>query len=329
MSISVIVPCFNEAKNIKKNFFKIFNFLKKNFKVFEIILVNDGSTDNTLNVLKKIHKKLNSKVKICTYKNNIGRGRAIKLGIKAAKNKILVVLDADLSYNPSVIKKLYDPIHRENYDISIASAYHKEGTVNNVPFSKLIKSKLINFFFKIISPIKLSTYTCCVRGYKKTVAENLNLIEDDKEIHLEVLLKSIYKNYSLIEVPADLNWSSIKKIEREARDFSKKINSLKPKRNILLNHLIYSFFINPIFFFKIFFYPLIIIVLYSIVSISLTMSNLLINYGFVESLSLTFKNASLTFFILGFAVILLCIVLLFLGIISLQRHLDKEIFLKK
>ena len=105
MLISIIIPIYNEEKIIKKLLIKV-NSVKKIKK--EIILINDGSTDNTLKILKRDCKKLYTK--IISYKKNMGKGYACRMGINKCSGDIIIIQDGDLEYNPRDYHKLINPI---------------------------------------------------------------------------------------------------------------------------------------------------------------------------------------------------------------------------
>jgi len=107
IGISVIVPCYNEGRQLVGTIYGILNFLKKHFKNYELIMVNDGSTDDTKNILTRIMRyDYNRKhLKIVNYSKNKGKGYAIRRGLGLAKNGLAVLLDCDLSIRPVNILK--------------------------------------------------------------------------------------------------------------------------------------------------------------------------------------------------------------------------------
>lgn len=119
-SISVIVPCFNEGKTILNNLKKISEFLEYNFDNFEIIAVNDGSYDDTLSELKEASKLL--ELKIVNNLNNCGKGAAVKNGMLASSNEIVMFMDADLAIPIEELPKFIDTIGNGT-DIAIASRF--------------------------------------------------------------------------------------------------------------------------------------------------------------------------------------------------------------
>ena len=118
MNISVIIPCKNESEVVENNLIKINHFFTKNKKIseFEIIIIDDGSTDNTYEIIKKLKDKLN--LKIIKNPKNFGKGYSVKKGVESAKYKWLIFFDADLS---TPIKEINKFLSEQKYDIVIGS----------------------------------------------------------------------------------------------------------------------------------------------------------------------------------------------------------------
>lgn len=119
-SVSVVIPCFNEGRRIYENVRKIRNYLENNFENFEIIVVDDGSLDNTSEELKRLERDFS--VKIVEHKKNRGKGKTVKDGFLASKNEIVMFLNADLAIPIEELKKFLAEIEK-GYDIVIASRF--------------------------------------------------------------------------------------------------------------------------------------------------------------------------------------------------------------
>ena len=159
MKVLCIIPCFNEAHRIENLIVKINNFKKINKKI-DFLFINDGSTDNTQNLIKK------NKFKIINLKMNRGIGRALIHGyIYAKKNKysILVHLAGNGKMNPNQITKVIDPILKNKADFVSGSRFIDRGGVKNTPFYRIfliyIFSKFVTFIFKR----KISDASCGFR----------------------------------------------------------------------------------------------------------------------------------------------------------------------
>ena len=144
MLLSVIIPVFNEAKTLKE----IINRVEAVDIYKEIIAVNDGSSDDSLGILKQLAET--GRIILVNHEKNMGKGAAIKSGLKVVKGDFIIIQDADLEYFPEDYHKLFEPIFNKKADIVFGS--RNLGT-NNVPFNKfyfyggLIDSKIFNFLF--------------------------------------------------------------------------------------------------------------------------------------------------------------------------------------
>jgi dolichol-phosphate mannosyltransferase len=204
MDLSIIIPMFNEAENAEATLKQVEESLASFSGDYEIIPVNDGSVDNTLEILKRLESE-DKKIKIVSYSKNIGRGRALREGFKGAKGEIVVSIDADLSYDPHYILDFIETLKKEpDIDLVLASPYMPGGGVQNVPFLRLWISKLGNKILRLVMPNRIYTSTGIFRAYRKRVIESLELESDGKEIHLEILSKAIALGYRVKEMPAVL-----------------------------------------------------------------------------------------------------------------------------
>lgn len=241
--LSIVIPAFNESKIIEKNIIEVAKWIKDHKKLtFEIIVVDDGSTDNTRQVLNKAKSKMKY-LKVFHHYTNIGRGKAIRTGIDNAFGKYIICLDADLSYSPSHISSLLQPLVNNTADITLASAHHPKGKVINVPFVRKMLSKFGNKLLATGFDTKIFTSTCSVRGFKKEVIENLELMSNDKDLHLEVIQKAQLLGYRIKEIPSTLNWRN----KRRREPINSKFSDLKTlkKKNTILSHLVFNYVSNP------------------------------------------------------------------------------------
>jgi len=243
IELSIIVPGFNEGSIIRDNLIKIMSFLDKmNNSNWELIFINDGSTDDTLNSISDLEKTEN-RFRIISYKINMGRGYALRRGFSAAKGKYILSTESDMNYGLQIIKELYEGIKSSNTDIIVASPYMKNGRLENVPFLRAMLSRYGNKVLSYSLGGMIKTVSGMVRIYKGDCINSIPLVSNDKEIHIEIISKAIILGYKVNEIPAILSWPSKKEIMR-----SKRKSSFKPKKYIV-SHLIFSFFEKPFFIF--------------------------------------------------------------------------------
>jgi len=236
MDLSIVIPMFNEAENAESTLIRVEEALASFNGTYEIIAVNDGSIDNTLQILNKLAEQ-DGKLKIVTYSKNIGRGMALRKGFQESKGEMVISTDADLSYDPRYILDLVGALKSgQDIDFVLASPYMPGGGVRNVPWHRLWISKLGNKILRFAMPNRIYTSTGIFRAYRKKVLESLELESDGKEIHLEILSKAIALGFRVKEFPAVLT--------------SRKKGRSKFKfRKTAISHLIFSVFEKPMMIF--------------------------------------------------------------------------------
>jgi dolichol-phosphate mannosyltransferase len=236
MDLSIIIPMFNEADNVEITLGKVEGVLSQFPGTFEIIPVNDGSVDNTLEVLKKVAEQ-NKRIKVVSYPKNIGRGMALRTGFRESTGDMIISIDADLSFAPNHIIDLINVLKNESdVDFVLGSPFFPGGKVQNVPFHRLWISKLGNKVLRYTMPNRIYYSTGVFRAYRRKVIDSLELESDDKEIHLEILSKAIALGYRVKEVPVVLT----------ARTRGK--SKFKFKKTAV-SHLIFSVFEKPMIVF--------------------------------------------------------------------------------
>ena len=235
MKISVIIPMYNEEDNVIQTLTDVENVLNK-YEDHEIIVVDDGSYDNTYELSEKFELN-NSNFHILKHSVNMGMGRALRTGFENTTGDIVVTIDADLSYSASQIPNLADElINNETIDIVVGSPYMEGGEVNNVPIIRLIISKIANKFAGFAMSENLSTVTAVLRAYRRDVLDSLELESNGTEINLEILSKASATKYRIKEVPAVLE--------------GRKLGNSKLKfRAKTISHLLFSFYEKPMILF--------------------------------------------------------------------------------
>ena len=165
--ISIIIPVYNEATNLKVLTKKIILSLKN--VNYEVIFINDGSIDESLNILHNIIKSNNNFLCV-NFKRNYGQTAALQAGFDYATGKVIVAMDADLQNDPADIPKLLKKIN-EGYDV--VSGWRKNRQDNSL--SRILPSKIANYMISKISGVKLHDYGCTLKAYKKDVIKDIKL----------------------------------------------------------------------------------------------------------------------------------------------------------
>ena len=173
MDISVIIPLYNEAESLPELSAWIERVMKENDFTYEIIFINDGSTDNSWEVIEELKEK-NENIHAIKFRRNYGKSPALYCGFERAKGDGVITMDADLQDSPDEIKPLYDMITKEGYDL--VSGYKQK---RYDPLSKTIPTKLFNATARKVSGIKnLHDFNCGLKAYRNEVVKNIEVYGD-------------------------------------------------------------------------------------------------------------------------------------------------------
>ncbi|MCZ8353402.1 MAG: glycosyltransferase family 2 protein [Cyclobacteriaceae bacterium] len=165
--ISVVVPAFNEEESIPELCSWISRVMQTHGFSYEVIFIDDGSTDNTWLQIEK-ENKINSAIKGIKFNRNFGKSAALHTGFKQAVGKVVITMDSDLQDSPDEIPDLFKMITEQKYHL--VSGWKKK---RNDPLSKTIPSKFFNWVTSKISGIKLHDFNCGLKAYDQIVVKNI------------------------------------------------------------------------------------------------------------------------------------------------------------
>ena len=170
LDISVVVPLFNEEESLPELIQWISQVMKKHGFSYEIILVDDGSTDSSWKVIESISLQNYSNVKGISFNRNYGKSAALNTGFQFCSGDVVITMDADLQDSPDEIPELYHLIINNNYDL--VSGWKKK---RYDPISKTIPSRFFNYVTRKISGIKLHDFNCGLKAYKNKVVKSIEV----------------------------------------------------------------------------------------------------------------------------------------------------------
>jgi dolichyl-phosphate beta-glucosyltransferase len=195
--ISIVVPAYNENKRINEFLTELVSFAKRGN--YEIIIVDDGSSDNTIEIVKKITKNF-KRTKIISYKPNKGKGYAVKKGLMSAQGDYIIFIDADGSISPSEIPKMTKMLKK--YDVVVGDRSSELSKITQ-PLVRKFLGIIFNNYINLVFRVNVKDFLCGFKGFRREVARSLfnDLISNRWIFDVEIFYKLRKRNYSLYKMP--------------------------------------------------------------------------------------------------------------------------------
>jgi glycosyltransferase involved in cell wall biosynthesis len=203
MDISIVIPFLDEAESLPELVESIQQVANQNHLSYEVIMVDDGSSDNSWRVVEQLRRQ-NSNIKGIKFQRNYGKSAALNEGFRAAQGDVVITMDGDLQDSPTEIPELRRMILEDNYDL--VSGWKK---TRHDPLSKTLPSKFFNWFTTKVSKIKLHDFNCGLKAYKLKVVKS---IEVYGEMHRYIPLLAKWSGFKRI---------GEKQVEHRARKYGK------------------------------------------------------------------------------------------------------------
>ena len=184
MNISVVIPLLNEKESLKELHDWIENVMQSNRFSYEIIFIDDGSTDDSWKTIKQLYSQ-NTNVKGIRFLKNFGKSQALHAGFAKAEGDVVITMDADLQDNPEEIPELYNLITKQGFDM--ISGWKKKRYDSVI--SKNLPSKLFNWAARRTSGLKLHDFNCGLKAFKKSVIKNIE-VRGEMHRYIPVLAKN-------------------------------------------------------------------------------------------------------------------------------------------
>ena len=192
LDLSIIIPLLNEEESLYELYARIKESLDSiAISKYEIIFIDDGSTDSSIEVIKKIHLEDN-RIHCLRFRRNYGKSAALSVGFKRARGKYVITMDADLQDDPAEIPNLIDKLD-EGYDLVSGWKKHRYD-----PISKTLPSKFFNAVTSIASGIKLHDFNCGLKAYKSEVIKTLHIYG---EMHRYIPALAHWEGFKITEIP--------------------------------------------------------------------------------------------------------------------------------
>ncbi len=184
MNLSIVIPLLNEEESLQELHDWIVSVMKTHNYSYEVIFIDDGSTDSSWNIIERLSES-NPNIKGIHFHTNYGKSQALHAGFARAKGDVVITMDADLQDNPDEIPELYNMIRNENFDL--VSGWKKKRYDSVV--SKNLPSKLFNWAARRTSGVQLNDFNCGLKAYKNVVVKNVE-VSGEMHRYIPVLAKN-------------------------------------------------------------------------------------------------------------------------------------------
>lgn len=188
--VSVLVPLFNEEESLKKLASQITDVFKTISSKFEILFIDDGSTDKSLKNIKELARG-NENIRYISFRKNYGKSAALNMGFKHSSGDVVITMDADLQDDPAEIPNLLNELQK-GYDL--VSGWKKK---RHDPFVKKYSSRFFNYVTKLMTGIKIHDFNCGLKAYKKSVVKSISV---HGELHRYIPVLADWKGFKISEV---------------------------------------------------------------------------------------------------------------------------------
>jgi len=215
--ISIIVPVYNEEETIDEVISRIISLGRK--LSIEIIVVDDGSEDNTLNIIKKYDQII-----LVQHEKNYGKGAAIQTGIKKSKGDVIIIQDADLEYLPEEIPKIVEPILSGKADVVFGSRFI--GKIEGMSFSHFLGNRILSIVAQILYKTNMTDIMTGYKAMKRHVANNLKITKSGFDVEIEMTCKILKNHYRVVEVPISYKYRTFGESKITYRDGLRSLMSL-------------------------------------------------------------------------------------------------------
>jgi len=196
MNIDVIIPCYNEENTIEKI---ILESIKHLSSKDNLIIVDDGSTDKSNFIIRKLENKF-SNINLVKHEKNLGKGAAIQTALKRVQNEIVIIQDSDLEYNPSEYKKLINPLLKLKADVVYGSRFKGSDAQRVLYFWHRMGNGFLTFFSNMMTNLNLTDTFTCYKAFNREILKNIEIKENRFGFDAEITAKLAKKKARFFEV---------------------------------------------------------------------------------------------------------------------------------
>jgi len=203
--LSVIIPAFNEEKTIEKVIQKLQETLRTSSFQYEIIVIDDGSKDDTAKIVRKI-VEIDSKIRLIQNERNLGKGKSVSIGIRKAIGKYIIVQDADMEYNPENIPNLLEPIINGEVNVVYGTRFTGWKKPEGMSFSHFIGNRFLSILTSILYFKKIKDMETGYKCFPRKMYLDLDIKATGFELEPEITSKILKKKNNIKEVSIDYKY---------------------------------------------------------------------------------------------------------------------------
>lgn len=204
LELSLIVPAYNEMQLIKANLEKMVQFLQLRFDSFEILVVDDGSTDDTVNVVR-CFSETSLNVRLLEQVTNQGKGRAIQRGVQESRGEYIIFMDADLPYDLAAVDVFMTAL-RSKYDLAIGSRHMQGSKIRGVPLLRYFSGQVFSLLVAVLLFPGIRDTQCGLKGFRAEAARQIfKRVSIQKfGFDVEALYIARKRKYTILPIPVQM-----------------------------------------------------------------------------------------------------------------------------
>ncbi|WP_394842235.1 glycosyltransferase family 2 protein [Pendulispora brunnea] len=199
LELSIIFPALNEAQNLHRYSSEVFPVLDGLGVPYEVLIVDDGSSDDTVTVAQS----LGARVRVVSHERNLGLGAALRTGFRHARGRLLITMDSDLTFAPTLIPELLERYRRGDVDTVLGSP-KLAGYGSEIPSYRIVISQLATFVYSLLLQSHVTAVSPIFRLYQRADLEALELTAAGFDINAEILFGLLRSGKRVVEIPAPL-----------------------------------------------------------------------------------------------------------------------------
>lgn len=200
--ISFVFPAYNEAENLRRFPAEVFPVFRALGKPFEVVIVDDGSKDDTQAVARGL-QETEPAVRVVPHERNMGLGAAVKTGIREARGDLIVTLDSDLTFAPALVQQLLARFERGDVDV-VSGSPKLAGFDKDIPAYRVAMSVAATVVYSVALGRRITAVSPILRLYRAADVKALDLKTDGFDINAEILFKLVQRRCRIAEIPAPL-----------------------------------------------------------------------------------------------------------------------------